>query len=248
MCQAQVKLSLKLRLRFGLGLGLRLGSRLRLGLRLGFGSRCSSVFLLFRVGGIILQAEIEDQGILIQIDGNLHAGSTLIKNDPNPQNQNGKIFMDFLQRNSTMSVVNPMSICQGTITRHRILESRSERAVLDFFIVNEKLSPFLTKMIVDEERDYSLGNYSQYHKNNRLIETDHNGLILELKLEYSAQKPERREYFNFRNKVCQGEFKKETEINSQLLECFENQLSVEMQCKKWLKTFNSIVYKCFRKI
>ena len=156
--------------------------------------------------------------------------------------------MDFLQRNSTLSVVNAMSICQWTITRKRILESRSERALLDFFIVNEKLSPFLTKMIVDEERDYSLGNYAQYHKNNRLIETDHNGLIFELRLEYSAQKPERREYFNFRNKVCQGEFKKETEINSQLLECFENELSVEMQCKKWLKTFNSIVYKCFRKI
>ena len=37
-------------------------------------------------------------------------------------------------------------------------------------------------------------------------------------------------------------------MDNQLLECFENELSVEMQCKKWLKTFNSIVCKCFRKI
>ena len=45
LCQAQVKLSLRLRLRIGLrlGLGLRMG--------LGLGSRCSSVFLLFRSGG-----------------------------------------------------------------------------------------------------------------------------------------------------------------------------------------------------
>ena len=196
----------------------------------------------------ILQAETENQGVLIQIDGNLHAGSNLIKNDPNPQNQNGKIFMDFLQRNSTISVVNSMSICEGTITRQRTLESRSEKAVLDFFLVNEKLDPFLEKMIVDEKRSYSLGNYAQFHKNKRVIETDHNGLILELKLEFSAQKPERREFFNFRNKVCQEQFKKETDINNQLLECFENELSVEMQCKKWLKAFNSLVYKCFRKI
>ena len=67
-------------------------------------------------------------------------------------------------------------------------------------------------------------------------------------MEFSAQKPERKEFFNFRNKVCQEAFKRETETNMQLLECFENELSLEMQSKVWLKTFNSIIYKCFRKI
>ena len=33
-----------------------------------------------------------------------------------------------------------------------------------------------------------------------------------------------------------------------MLNCFENELSFENQCKLWLKTFNSIIYKCFRKI
>jgi hypothetical protein len=34
------------------------------------------------------QAELEEQGIIIQMDGNLHAGDSLVKDDPNPQNMN----------------------------------------------------------------------------------------------------------------------------------------------------------------
>ena len=30
------------------------------------------------------QAEIEGHGVLLQMDGNLHAGSALVKGDPNP--------------------------------------------------------------------------------------------------------------------------------------------------------------------
>ena len=37
-------------------------------------------------------AELLDHGLLIQMDGNLHGGPAIIKDDPNPQNQNGKIF------------------------------------------------------------------------------------------------------------------------------------------------------------
>ena len=68
-----------------------------------------------------------------------------IKDDPNPQNQNGGLFLDFLQRNTSLVVVNTESICEGLITRQRKVESRIEKAVLDFFIVNDKLVPFLKK-------------------------------------------------------------------------------------------------------
>ena len=196
----------------------------------------------------VIQAEAEEQGIIIQMDGNLHAGEKIIKNDPNPQNLNGKLFMDFLQRNETLTVVNSLNICEGLITRQRLLKSRSEKAVLDFFITNEKLSPYLKRMIVDEKREFSLGNFSQYKQNKRVIETDHNGLILELALEYSTQKPERQEFFNFKNRKCQEAFRKETDTNNELLNCFENELPFEKQCKLWLKTFNSIIHKCFHKI
>ena len=100
----------------------------------------------------IRQAENENQGVIFQMDGNLHAGENFIKNDPNPQNQNGGLFLQFLQRNTSLVVVNSEDICEGVITRQRKVQFRVEKAVLDFFIVNDKLAPFLKKMIVDEKQ------------------------------------------------------------------------------------------------
>ena len=69
-----------------------------------------------------------------------------------------------------------------------------------------------------------------------------------MSLQYSYKKPERRELFNFKSKEGQEIFKNETEINEELLNCFENDLPLEVQSKRWLKSFNSILHKCFKKI
>jgi hypothetical protein len=58
------------------------------------------------------------------------------------------------------------------------------------------------------------------------------------------RKAEQLEVFNLRNKTCQ----KETDENTKLLECFENELPLEVQSRNWLKVFNSILYKCFKKV
>ena len=194
------------------------------------------------------QAELEGHGVLLQMDGNLHAGPELVKNDPNIQNKNGKLFSEFLNRNPSLIVVNALSLCEGIITRKRELQSRTEEAVLDFFVINDKMLPFLKKMLIDEDREYCLSNFAQLKKNKRVIETDHNGLIMEFDLKVCQRKPEREEMFNLRNKTCQEAFKEMTENNKKLLECFTNDSTLEFQSKKWNKLFNSILFKCFRKI
>ena len=195
----------------------------------------------------VKEAEQNEEGIIIEMDGNLHAGG-LVENDPNPQNVNGKMFMQFLQRNGSLAVVNSMNICEGVITRQRQLESRLEEAVLDFYIVNDKLTPFIKRMVVDEKREYCLSNFAQKKKNKKVTETDHNGLILDVSLKFSQEKTNRRTMFNLRNKEGQFLFNLETEKNEELIECFENELSLEKQSKNWLKTFNDILYKCFKKV
>ena len=47
-------------------------------------------------------------GIIIQMDGNLWAGSDIVQGDPKTQNQNGKRFADFLLQNQNLSVVNAL--------------------------------------------------------------------------------------------------------------------------------------------
>ena len=195
-----------------------------------------------------IEADNNNQGLIIQIDGNLHAGPQFIKNDPNNQNTNGKLFMNFLDRNPGLIVGNTLKVCEGTITRTRRLENRTENAILDFLIINEKLHPFLTEMKIDDKREYPLCNFYQAKKNKRIIESDHNSIIANFDISIQKQKPERIEMFNLRNTNCLELFTKETQENTYLVKCLENGLPLEKQSKDWLKIFKSILYKCFRKI
>ena len=193
-------------------------------------------------------AELEGEGLIIQMDGNLDAGKNVVRKDPNCQNQNGKLFCQFLARNSNLIVVNTLEICDGVITRKRELENRTEEAILDFYIINEKMRPFVKKMQIDENKIFSLVNTAQYKKNNRLIETDHNALILDLELNFNKIKPRREEILNLKNKAGQEAFFKETEKNQELIDCFTNNQPFEAQCRQWKNIFDNIIRKCFKKI
>ena len=155
----------------------------------------------------INEAEIAEHGIILQMDGNLHAGPGLVKNDPNPINRNGKLFMEFLKRNNSLIVLNSLESCKGVITRRRMLENRIEQAVLDFFLINEKLRPFFKELIIDEEKEFGLYNLAQIKKNKKIIESDHNSLICSFNIEINKIKPVREEMFNLRSNKCQEEFK-----------------------------------------
>ena len=145
------------------------------------------------------EAELEGDGFILQMDGNLHAGSGIIKGDPNVQNRNGKLFSEFLDRNPNLIVVNSLDVCQGVITRKREFENKQEESVLDFFIINEKIRPFVEKMIIDEEKQISLINLAQLKKNSKFIETDHNSLILNLRINGEKHATKREEMLNLRN-------------------------------------------------
>ena len=195
------------------------------------------------------KAELLGYGFMVQMDANVHGGPKLIKDDPNEQNMNGKCFKNFLERNQYLTVANNMNICKGAITRIRNLKNnKTEKAILDFLLINGKLEPFLKKMVVDEERKFCLSNYAQFKRNKRVIKSDHNAILAEFNILVPKRKPERVELFNLRNKNCQKVFTQETEENTQLVTCLENNLPFEIQCKNWLKTFNCVLYKCFKKI
>ena len=155
--------------------------------------------------------------------------------DPNPQNKNGKLFVDFLERNKSLIVLNCLDTCKGVITRRRIFDQRIEEAVLDFFLINDKLRSFFREMQIDEDRKFCLSNIAQIKKNGRVIKTDHNAMIADFDLKIDTRKPAREEMFNLRNRQCQEAFKNETENNAELIECFDNNSHVEEQSKKWLK-------------
>ena len=85
-------------------------------------------------------------------------------------------------------------------------------------------------------------------KNGKIIESDHNPLIASFNIKIDNTKPAREEMFNLRNLKCQEAFKNATENNSELINCFSNNLPFEKQTRNWQKIFNSLLYKCFKKV
>ena len=90
------------------------------------------------------------------------------------QNSNGRMFAEFMNRNSNLTLVNSQPLCEGLISRIRTTKNKTEQSILDFFIVCEKVMPFVTKMIIDEAREHVLTNFNPIRTGGRAIESDHN--------------------------------------------------------------------------
>ena len=58
--------------------------------------------------------------------------------------------------------------------------------MLDFCLINEKLLPFFKDMEIDEERNFCLTNVAQIKKNRKIIESDHNSLIIEFDIKIES--------------------------------------------------------------
>ena len=53
---------------------------------------------------------------------------------------------------------------------------------------------------------------------------------------------------NLRNRDCQKAFKEASEDNPELLNCFENNLPIQVQSKKWIKRLNVLLHGSFKKV
>ena len=191
----------------------------------------------------VREAKNDGSGLIIQMDGNLWAGKEIIPHDPRPQNRNGKLFSQFLTQNPNLNVVNSLSLCEGLITRRRSRNGIVEESVLDFFIVCDLILPYVTRMVIDEQKFHVLTNYQNIKKGKRATDTDHNTEYMDLALQIRNKKPKRCEIWNFNDKKGQQAFKNMTSETNELTNCFENDLPVLKQIENW----KSILIKCIRK-
>ena len=73
-------------------------------------------------------ARRDGKGFYLRGDLNAWLGSDIISGDPNIQNENRKLFYQFLRRHPQLSVVNSLPVGQGLTTRKRDLKNgRSEK-------------------------------------------------------------------------------------------------------------------------
>ena len=193
-------------------------------------------------------AEKAGSGFILQFDGNLWAGNSLIPGDPRPQNRNGKMLEQFLTRNQHLKIVNALPQCKGLITRRRMKNGEAEESILDLFIVCNKVLPFVTNMVIDEEKIYVLTNYKQYAKKRKAIDSDHMTEYMDLNIEVEPAKPERIEIYNYKDEASKVTFKKLTSETEEFTKCFQNQNPLLGQIENWTKLMDKYCSKSFKKI
>ena len=171
----------------------------------------------------VLEAEKNGAGFVMHFDGNLWAGCDVVKGDPRKQNKNGKFLEAFLKRNPNLTVVNGLSICKGLITRSRMKENKMEESILDFFIVCSSVLPYVSQMVIDDQRKHILTNYCKVKSAGKATDSDHYTQYLDLELEFLKEKPIRQEMFNFMDEKAQNQFKNLTSKTSEFTDCFKGE-------------------------
>ena len=114
-----------------------------------------------------LTARNAGKGFILQGDLNATLGSTIIPGDKNPKNENGRLFEQFLLNNK-LTPVNSLPLCKGLITRKRLLTTgKLESSSIDFYVVCERVLPFVTDMLIDSDRKYIATNFTDVKKRGR---------------------------------------------------------------------------------
>ena len=193
-------------------------------------------------------AELSDAGFILHMDGNLWAGENIIPGDPRSQNRNGKKFQNFLEKHPNLTVVNSLPLCSGLITRRRDKEGKSEASVLDFFVVCDRVLPYIRKMKIDEDKEFVLTNYSRVKIDGKATDSDHNTQYMDLDLEIESFKPKRTEIFNFKNEEGQEKFKHLTTQTDKFTSCFETNAPLHIQIENWRELLRSACIESFPKI
>ena len=176
------------------------------------------------------ECQSEGTGCMIFMDGNAWLGSSWIKNDPHSMNKNGELFQSFLLRNPQLTLLNAADFCEGFITRERTVNNKSEKSIIDFVIVCDKIFPLVSKFIVDEKHAFSLSNYS----GRKIVKSDHNSLITKVNLRIKKTRPERRTIFNFQDVEGLKKFKHLTSNSEKFTNIFCQNITFEQKTKNGL--------------
>ena len=109
-------------------------------------------------------------------------GPKLLPGDVHSQNRNGKLFSEFLKENS-LTCVNSLPLTEGLITRKRKLLNEVKQSTIDFYVVCERVVPYVHNMKIDNGKHHMLTNFSNTDKEGKTVNSDHYPLTMNVKLE-----------------------------------------------------------------
>ena len=185
------------------------------------------------------------KGFYLQGDLNSWLGAGVIPGDPHKQNENGKLFHNFLQRHPQLSVANALPICKGIITRKRnLITGKTEESVINFIVICSCVLPYLIEMVIDVDNKYITTNYTGSKKKShaKVVNSDHRTTFAKMNLKTEPFKISRREIFNLKNLQCQSIFKSTTDKSHDLLKSMKLKLPL-LEKSRYLQNCFKFTYK-----
>ena len=190
------------------------------------------------------RARDEGKGFILQGDLNSFLGPDMLPGDVHPQNRNGKLFSTFLA-NNRLTCVNSLDITNGLITRTRKVLNEIKESTIDFFVVCERVLPFVINMKIDNHKQHTLTNFKEGEDS---VDSDHLPLVMKVNLQTVTKKKERIEILDINNKKQQQTFKINTSETEDFTNCFKGPETVLEQCGQWISTLKSHCKKSFQTI
>ena len=110
------------------------------------------------------------------------------------------------------------------------------------------VQPYVTKMVIDDEKQHILTNYKNVKNVGKATDSDHFTQFMDLELDFQKEKPVREELFNFKDRRSQKTFQSLTSKTTEFTKCFEGTASIEEKIEKWRGLLKSFCKQSFSKI
>ena len=177
-------------------------------------------------------------------DFNAKIGKEISKNNEKVNNS-GKMLLEVVKNNKLL-IINAKEKCKGLWTRENS-KNNLEKAVLDYVICNEEMEKDIVKMVIDDEQKYIM---ERYMTNGECVKSDHNTIILEIKSDKNSKKEKgvhNKVIWNTNNPLAWDRFRSEIAKSRIYSDIKNEKQDLQEGYKKWMKTFNRLLYKCFDK-
>ena len=193
------------------------------------------------------KAELAGKSLVIEMDANSKLGSKYIPKDPHDMSPNGALLAGIIERHNLV-VANGTSKSVGIITRRRVTKRRVEESVIDIVAFSDDMVKHFVSFEVDEAKKHVLTKITKSKRGTRKKESDHNVLITEFDCKVSDhKKEEKEEFYNLKNKECQGKFKVYSSESKMLSSVFDSDDNLDDLVVRFVKKVNGCIAMNFKK-
>ena len=162
---------------------------------------------------------------------------------------NGQHLLNMVDRQQ-LNILNNSELCEGKITRQILKNNLIEKSAIDFILVCDTLVNYVTKILIDEKRLFTLTKFVTTRGIIRRTKSDHNILYCHFNLTYKHEinLQKRQEMFNLRNPEGQLQFKSETENTSKFTDIFKSRRPSHMKARMFQRSLHQSLRKCFKRV